>query len=210
MIDIRVATPEDASALVAIYAPYVEETTITFDYDVPGTEEFVQRIQETLERYPYVVAEERSYPDIHNLLLLSVLFNVTLDELVKGDVETMKKVINKDEMNKYSYIMGGTILAAAISFGPVWKIFGDKGLWIPFILWLIGMWAAIKIEKIKKEKNVKTYKEIVAYMESGDVEEKRQERSFGKDLATKILIVVTFTAIVSAIVLLSLWISGMF
>ncbi|MBS6430047.1 helix-turn-helix domain-containing protein [Enterococcus raffinosus] len=153
---------------------------------------------------------ERSYPDIHNLLLLSVLFNVTLDELVKGDVETMKKVINKDEMNKYSYIMGGTILAAAISFGPVWKIFGDKGLWIPFILWLIGMWAAIKIEKIKKEKNVKTYKEIVAYMESGDVEEKRQERSFGKDLATKILIVVTFTAIVSAIVLLSLWISGMF
>ena len=34
---------------------------------------------------------ERSYPDIHNLLLLSVLFNVTLDELVKGDVETMKK-----------------------------------------------------------------------------------------------------------------------
>ena len=153
---------------------------------------------------------ERSYPDIHNLLLLSVLFNVTLDELVKGDVETMKKVINKDEMNKYSYIMGGTILAAAISFGPVWKIFGDKGLWIPFILWLIGMWAAIKIEKIKKEKNVKTYKEIVAYMESGDVEEKRQERSFGKDLATKILIVVTFTAIVSAIVLLSVWISGMF
>ena len=119
-------------------------------------------------------------------------------------------MINKDEMNKYSYIMGGTILAAAISFGPVWKIFGDKGLWIPFILWLIGMWAAIKIEKIKKEKNVKTYKEIVAYMESGDVEEKRQERSFGKDLATKILIVVTFTAIVSAIVLLSLWISGMF
>lgn len=123
---------------------------------------------------------ERSYPDIHNLLLLSVLFNVTLDELVKGDVETMKKVINKDEMNKYSYIMGGTILAAAISFGPVWKIFGDKGLWIPFILWLIGMWAAIKIEKIKKEKNVKTYKEIVAYMESGDVEEKDRKEALGK------------------------------
>lgn len=61
MIDIRVATPEDASALVAIYAPYVEETTITFDYDVPGTEEFVQRIQETLERYPYVVAEEKGH-----------------------------------------------------------------------------------------------------------------------------------------------------
>jgi transcriptional regulator with XRE-family HTH domain len=52
---------------------------------------------------------ERSYPDIHNLLLLSVLFDVTLDELVKGDVETMKNVIKKDEMNRYSYIMLGTI-----------------------------------------------------------------------------------------------------
>lgn len=34
---------------------------------------------------------ERSYPDIHNLLLLSVLFDVSLDELVKGDVEKMKE-----------------------------------------------------------------------------------------------------------------------
>ena len=34
---------------------------------------------------------ERSYPDVHNLLLLSVLFDVSLDELVKGDVEKMKK-----------------------------------------------------------------------------------------------------------------------
>lgn len=42
---------------------------------------------------------ERSYPDIHNLLLLSVLFNVTLDELVKGDVETMKKVINLEGLD---------------------------------------------------------------------------------------------------------------
>lgn len=153
---------------------------------------------------------ERSYPDIHNLLLLSVLFNVTLDELVKGDVETMKKVIKKDEMNKYSYIMGGTILAAAISFGPVWKIFGDVGLLIPLILWAIGMWAAIKIEKIKKEKNVKTYKEIVAYMEGDDVEQARAERSAGKDLLSKTLIVVVFAAVALAIVLLSLWVSGMF
>ncbi|MGK0605416.1 helix-turn-helix domain-containing protein [Enterococcus gilvus] len=152
---------------------------------------------------------ERSYPDIHNLLLLSVLFDVTLDELVKGDVETMKKVIKKDEMDKYSWIMLGTIGAAAILFGPAWKLFGEKGLWIPFILWAIGMWAAIKIEKIKKATNVKTYKEIVAYMEGDDVEAKRKERHFGKDLMAKTLIVVVFTAIVSGVVLLSLWVSGL-
>ncbi|OJG65820.1 hypothetical protein RV07_GL001407 [Enterococcus malodoratus] len=153
---------------------------------------------------------ERSYPDIHNLLLLSVLFDVTLDELVKGDVETMKKVIKKDEMDKYSYIMMGTIGAAAISFGPAWKFLGDKGLVIPLVLWMVGMWAAIKIEKIKKEKNIKTYKEIVAYMDGDNVEEKRQERSLGKDLLSKTMIVIVFTAVVLVVVLASMWISGMF
>ena len=44
---------------------------------------------------------ERSYPDIHNLLLLSVLFDVSLDELVKGDVEKMKEKIANVNMDKY-------------------------------------------------------------------------------------------------------------
>ncbi|WP_312280407.1 N-acetyltransferase family protein [Oscillibacter sp.] len=55
---IRVATPEDAEALVRIYAPYVEKTAITFEYDVPSVREFAGRIEEILKRYPYLVAEE--------------------------------------------------------------------------------------------------------------------------------------------------------
>lgn len=58
MIEIRVATPADAMALAAIYTPYVQETTITFDYDVPSEADFVQRIEETIRTYPYYVAEE--------------------------------------------------------------------------------------------------------------------------------------------------------
>ena len=54
----RVARPEDAAALLAIYAPYVEETAITFEYEVPGVEEFRTRIAHTLETYPYIVAVE--------------------------------------------------------------------------------------------------------------------------------------------------------
>ncbi|MBX8938117.1 helix-turn-helix domain-containing protein [Enterococcus gilvus] len=153
---------------------------------------------------------ERSYPDIHNLLLLSVLFNVTLDELVKGDVETMKRVIKKDESDKYVYIMLIGTVVMAISIGPAIKIFGNNGLWISFIPFLPAFWAAMKLEKFKKEKNVKTYKEIIAYMEGGDVEKVRKERSFGKDLLSKILIVFIFSVVVLAIVLLSLWVSGMF
>ena len=35
-IKIRTATPEDAEALAAIYTPYVENTSITFEYTVPS------------------------------------------------------------------------------------------------------------------------------------------------------------------------------
>lgn len=54
---IRPASPEDAEALLDIYAPYVENTAITFEYDVPSKEEFRGRIERTLRRYPYFVAE---------------------------------------------------------------------------------------------------------------------------------------------------------
>ena len=57
---IRVAREEDAAALLEIYAPYVLETAITFEYDVPSVEEFAGRIRHTLERYPYLVAEDES------------------------------------------------------------------------------------------------------------------------------------------------------
>lgn len=57
-ITIRTATPDDAAALLAIYAPYVTKTAITFEYEVPSEEEFRRRIRTTLEAYPYLVAEQ--------------------------------------------------------------------------------------------------------------------------------------------------------
>ena len=57
-ITIRTATVDDAAALLAIYAPYVKGTAITFEYGVPSLEEFRGRIAHTLQRYPYIVAVE--------------------------------------------------------------------------------------------------------------------------------------------------------
>ncbi|MGL5677750.1 MAG: GNAT family N-acetyltransferase [Cellulosilyticaceae bacterium] len=56
-LTIRVATPDDAAQLLAIYAYYVKETAITFEYEVPTLETFQERIQNTLKKYPYIVAE---------------------------------------------------------------------------------------------------------------------------------------------------------
>lgn len=55
---LRLASPHDAPALLAIYAPYVQNTAITFEYEVPSVEEFSDRIRRTLTRYPYLVAEQ--------------------------------------------------------------------------------------------------------------------------------------------------------
>ena len=57
-LTIRVAKPEDAKGLLEIYAPYVEKTAITFEYEVPSEEEFAGRIRHILTKYPYLVLEE--------------------------------------------------------------------------------------------------------------------------------------------------------
>lgn len=49
---------EDAKELLEIYAPYVEKTAITFEYDVPDLEDFENRIRNTKKKYPYIKAVE--------------------------------------------------------------------------------------------------------------------------------------------------------
>ena len=57
-VKIRTATENDAEALLEIYEPYVRETAITFEYEVPSAEEFRSRIRNTLLKYPYLVVEQ--------------------------------------------------------------------------------------------------------------------------------------------------------
>lgn len=55
---IRKATINDAAELLAIYAPYVEKTAITFEIQVPTVQEFENRIRKISEKFPYLVAED--------------------------------------------------------------------------------------------------------------------------------------------------------
>ena len=56
-VRVRKATPADAKVLQRIYAPYVEKTAVTFEYDPPDAAEFQRRMERTLRRYPYLAAE---------------------------------------------------------------------------------------------------------------------------------------------------------
>lgn len=53
-------TAQDAAALLEIYAPYVEQTAVSFEYEVPSLEEFRGRIEEISTRYPYIKAVDDS------------------------------------------------------------------------------------------------------------------------------------------------------
>jgi phosphinothricin acetyltransferase len=57
MLSIRQGTAADAPALLAIYAPFVESTAVSFETAVPTVEEFAARIGKSLSKWQYLVAE---------------------------------------------------------------------------------------------------------------------------------------------------------
>lgn len=59
-VNFRFATVEDASKILEIYKYYIENTTITFEYDIPTFVEFKERIKNTLLEYPYIVCEYKN------------------------------------------------------------------------------------------------------------------------------------------------------
>ena len=140
----------------------------------------------------------KTYPDIHSLLLLSSLFGISLDQLVKGDIEIMKEEIKKDEiakMNRYGKIYTIMLIITAISAVP---LFMWLGVWafIPWgIIWAISMYFAFKIEKVKKDNDVQTYKEIVAFYEGKRLDDIYKQREIGKRPYQKILLVIGSAAV---------------
>ena len=136
---------------------------------------------------------DKSYPDINSLVLLSEVFKVSLDKLIKGDVDVMKDVIQKEEvdkMNHYGKIYTIMLIVTVVSTVP---LFMWLGLWafIPWgIIWMISMYFAFKIEKIKKDNDVQTYKEIVAFSEGKLLDDIHKQQEIGKRPYQKMLLVI--------------------
>lgn len=125
----------------------------------------------------------KNYPDIHSLLLLSSLFNISLDQLIKGDIDIMKVEIKEAELQKFNHY--GNILTALlalniISFVPLAVFLNIYGLIISGILFVITFLFALKVEKYKKENNIQTFKEIVAFTEGRRLDEIERHQEYGK------------------------------
>lgn len=127
---------------------------------------------------------DKNYPDMKSLLLLSSLFNVSLDILVKGDLEEMKKEIKKEEISKFEKdgkIFTILLIADIILVVPLMKIFGkNMGFLIFILIWLASMYYASKVERHKKNHDVKTYKELNAFLEGRTLEGNEKYIEYGK------------------------------
>ena len=152
--------------------------------------------QETLAEKAYVSRQtisnwenEKNYPDVHSLLILSDLFGVSLDELIKGDVEIMKNTIhNKDasalKRAQWCGVIGLILLMAVVT--PIYEHFGTVGMVIGSLL--AGALAVFtfmsfhKMEAIKSEHDIQTQREILAFMngETLDDIEKAKEQEIRK------------------------------
>lgn len=128
----------------------------------------------------------RTYPDLQSLLRLSDLFGLSLDELIKGDIETMKEEINRLEiqkMNRWGGILALLMLTLMLLPAPLLKLLDTAGfLMVMAPLFLVGMAVALKVEKIKKDNDVHTYKEIVAFSEGRRLDELDKAVEKGKRL----------------------------
>ena len=126
---------------------------------------------------------DKSYPDVNSLVLLSETFQISLDKLIKGDIEVMKDVIQKEEiekMNRYGGIYTMMLIASAVSAVPLFMLLGVWAL-IPWgIIWGIAMYFAFMLEKIKKDNDVQTYKEIVAFSEGKLLDDIQKQCEIGK------------------------------
>lgn len=126
---------------------------------------------------------DKSYPDVNSLVLLSEIFQISLDKLIKGDIGVMKEVIQKEEIEKmkrygriYTIMLIVTVVSAVTLF--MWL-----GVWafIPWgIIWAISMYFALKIEKVKKDNDVQSYKEIVAFSEGKLLDDIQKQCEIGK------------------------------
>lgn len=134
---------------------------------------------------------DKSYPDIHSLLMLGNLFDVSLDILVKGDIEAMKEKIDENTIkafNRDSAIF--SILLIGMVATPLFllKWAGVLGIGIWAVLAGITLYFALRVEKVKKQQDIHTYKEIVAFTNGKKLDGIEKAREEGKRNYQKIIL----------------------
>lgn len=146
-----------------------------------------------------------SYPDLENLLRLSVLFDVSLDDLLKGDVAVMKHELSYARTSKWAWLMTVMLGISALSIGPSIKFWGWWGLVLPVLLVNVSLYAGMKIERWKGQHQLKTYSEIVAFEKNKVIDENERQRNAIKDQVIFVVTMLLFMIGAGGLDLLGFW-----
>lgn len=128
---------------------------MNFSKQLKKYREYNHFAQEELAEKIYVTRQtiskwetEKSYPDIHNLIALSVLFQISLDELIIGDIEPMKELLSINNIKKYFWM--NVIVFIILMNAPIilFKLGIHIELIIEIFLLLIFIIFSLKLKKL--------------------------------------------------------------
>ncbi len=111
----------------------------------------------------------RSYPDVQSLLLLGAVFDVSIDEMVKGDIDTMKHELDVYRLRMWCAIIIAAVVLATVCGVPLYVLFGIIGLIPSFVLAGFAILGIIIIDRIAKRHCLPAFEEIVAFVDTGKV-----------------------------------------
>ena len=154
---------------------------------------------------------DKSYPDVNSLVLLSEVFEISLDQLIKGDVEMMKEQIDQTDQKKFerlSNIFTILFLAVLITPVPLVHFLSYAGLAIWIVILGAGSYAAMLVEREKKKFDMQTYREIIAFTEGKSLSEIEKAREEGKRPYQKVLLAVASGAAGVIVTMFFLWLLG--
>lgn len=123
---------------------------------------------------------DKTYPDVQSLLLLSQLFEISIDELVRGDVVAMQQAIAEDARRMKLLSIGMLAFLFLLVFSLAWPEPSGfarmskgnlAGAATFIVLYAIGFAMAIAVDRLKKKHDVVTYREIDRFLKSGVVGE---------------------------------------
>lgn len=160
-------------------------TTMELSQDELAERIFVSR--QTISNWE----NDKNYPDVKSLLLLSSLFGVSLDTLIKGDLEEMKERIKAEDIAGFKRdgaIFTVLLLSEILLVVPLAIIGGYVGIGIWVLIAVVTMYYAIRIEKQKKRFDIQTYKEILAFDNNEDLNQIEKNREYGKRPYQKFLL----------------------
>ena len=155
---------------------------------------------------------DKSYPDVNSLVLLSKVFNVSLDQLIKGDMEKMTEQINNSaDRKEYEHLsLAFTVLLLAIIITPIPLVHFLS--YVGMVIWIVileaGIIVAYRVEKTKSKFDMQTYQEIKAFLEGKSLSEIEKNREKGKRLHQKIFLAILSGLIALAVSLFFIWILG--